>query len=326
MKGLTADTLLREKRNDFKFELISGASLIKRRRITTTDVFRPGLAIAGFTDYFLKERVMIIGETEMSYLRTLAPAVRQKRVATIMKFCPPLVVITKKLRIDRNIVSEAEKRGIPILRTAMSTTPFIRGLMTYLDFKLSPTEYVHGTVVDIYGVGVLLKGKPGTGKSECALDLVERGHRLVADDLVKVIRRGEIIIATGAEKSDRLRHHLEIRGAGIVDMYRIFGVKSVRLRKRIEMVLELVFWNEVKGDYDRFGFDDRTECLLGVKIPKVSIPLTPGKNISVIAEVLAMNYLLKLRGHNSAHEYNRELKRLLAGSEQAEMYSSEDVE
>ncbi|MEO0106642.1 MAG: HPr kinase/phosphorylase, partial [candidate division WOR-3 bacterium] len=184
----------------------------------------------------------------------------------------------------------------------------------------------HGTLMDIYGVGVLFLGKPGIGKSECALDLVERGHRLVADDLVKIVRRGEMLIGTGAEKSDKLKHHLEIRGVGIVDIFRIFGVKAVRLRKRIEIIIELVYWKETKGKYERLGLSRRTKSILGVKIPYIKLPLTPGKNISVITEVVAMNYLLELRGINVAKEYNEELKRVLLKKEVPSVYFDEDIE
>uniref|UniRef100_A0A7C4XEL2 HPr kinase/phosphorylase n=1 Tax=candidate division WOR-3 bacterium TaxID=2052148 RepID=A0A7C4XEL2_UNCW3 len=326
MNQIPAETLYKEKRKDFSFEIISGGEYLKDRFITTYDVFRPGLALAGYTGYFLSDRIMIIGKTETSYLKILDEKIKNRRVATIMKLGTPCVIVTKKLKVDKILIYEAEKRKIPILRTPMSTTPFIHALSTYLDYKLAPTKYIQGTLMDIYGVGILFIGKPGTGKSECALDLVERGHRLVADDLVKIIKRGEILIGTGAEKSDRLRHHLEIRGVGIIDVFRIFGVKSVRLRKRIEVIIEFIFWDEAKGEYDRLGLSYREKTILGIKIPHILIPLTPGKNISVIAEVVAMNYLLKLRGIDAAKEYDRELKRVLAKNELPSVYFDEDIE
>ncbi|GAI03997.1 unnamed protein product, partial [marine sediment metagenome] len=169
-------------------------------------------------------------------LKTLTKKLKDKRIATVMNFDAPCLIVTKGLDIDKKFIEQAKHRKIPILRTSMSTTPFIHKLSAYLDYKLAPTKYVQGTLVDIYGVGVLFIGKPGTGKSECAMDLIERGHRFVADDLVKIVKRGNILIGSGAEKSDRLRHHIEIRGVGIINIFRIFGVKSVRLRKRIEVV------------------------------------------------------------------------------------------
>lgn len=326
MKAITAELLYKEKKEEFSLEVITGEEYLKHRKITTYDVFRPGLALAGYTGYFLSDRIMIVGKTETSYLKTLSEGVKNKRIANVMRLGTPCVIVTKRLKVEPVLIKEAEKRKIPILRTPLSTTPFIHSLSTYLDYKLAPTKYLQGTLMDIYGVGVLFTGKPGTGKSECALDLVERGHRLIADDLVKIIRRGEMLIGTGAEKSERLKHHLEIRGVGIIDIFRIFGVKAVRLRKRIEVIIELIFWEEAKGEYERLGLAHREKMILGIKLPHIIIPLTPGKNISVIAEVIAMDYLLKLRGIDSAREYDRELKRILKKEEIPEIHFDEDIE
>ncbi|HEX7319736.1 MAG TPA: HPr(Ser) kinase/phosphatase [bacterium] len=312
MNAMTVEMLHREKEKDFSLEVIGGRDHLGNRKLTTGDVFRPGLALAGYTGYFLTDRIMIIGKTETSYMKTLSRSIKNKRLATIMRLGTPCIIVTKKLPVDPMLKVEAAKRRIPILRTPLSTTPFIHALSGYLDYKLAPTEYMHGTLVDVYGVGVLFTGKAGTGKSECALDLIERGHRLVADDLIRIVRRGKLLIGSGAEKSERLKHHLEIRGVGLVDIYRIFGVKSVRMRKRIEIIIELVFWNEAKGEYDRVGLDYKRKDVLGVKTPYIVIPLTPGKNISVIAEVIAMNYLLELRGIYTAKEYDKELKKILS--------------
>lgn len=326
MNTITAEILYQEKKDDFSLEIIAGQEYLTKRKITTYDIFRPGLALAGYTGYFLSDRIMIIGKTETSYLKILDEKTKTSRIATIMKLGTPCIIVTKKLAIDEKIIFEARRRKIPILRTPISTTPFIHSLSNYLDYKLAPTEYIQGTLADIYGVGVLFIGKPGTGKSECALDLIERGHRLVADDLIKIVRRGDILIGMGAEKSDRLKHHIEIRGVGIVDIFRIFGVKAVRLRKHIEIVIELVLWREAKGEYERIGLTKDKKEILGVSIPRIVIPLTPGKNISVIAEVVAMNYLLELRGINAAQEYDRELKRILSKAEIPEVYFDEDIE
>ncbi len=323
---ITAQTLYTEKKKDLSLDIITGEEHLRHRIITSCDIFRPGLALAGYTGYFLHERIMIIGKTETSYLKTLAERTKAMRIRTIMKLGTPCIIVTQNLRIDKKIVAEADKRKIPVLRTSMSTTPFIHALSNYLDNKLAPTLFLHGTLLDIYGVGVLFVGKPGIGKSECALDLVERGHRLVADDLVKIVRRGELLMGSGAEKSEKLRHHLEIRGVGIVDIFRIFGVKAVRLRKRIEIVIELVYWEETKGEYERLGLKRKFKDILGIKIPHITLPLTPGKNISVIAEVVAMNYLLELRGINAAREYDEELQRIFFKKELPSVYLDEDIE
>jgi HPr kinase/phosphorylase len=326
MIRLSADTLFKEKKEDFSLEVIWGADYLSKREITTGDVFRPGLALAGYVGYFLSDRIMIIGKTETMFMKTLSPALKNRRMAKVIKFGTPCIIVTKNLRIDQRLITEAQKQKIPILRTPLSTTPFIHALSNYLSYKLAPVQFVQGTLVDIWGVGVLFVGKPGTGKSECALDLVERGHRLVCDDLVRIIRRGGLLIGAGAEKSDRLKHHLEIRGVGIIDIFRIFGVKSVRLRKRIEMVIELMFWDQAKGKIERTGVERKKKEILGLEIPHIIIPLTPGKNISVIAEVIAMNYLLELRGINVAQEYDRELKRILSRPEIPNVYYDEDIE
>jgi len=213
MKRITVQTLYDEKKKDLNLEILSGEQIMDKRDITTYDIFRPGLALAGYTGYFLGDRIAIIGKTEVSFLKTLTRGVKDKRIATVMKLIEPCVIVAKGLALDKKFISEADRRKIPVLRTKMSTTPFIHKLSTYLDYKLAPTKYQQGTLVDIYGVGVLFIGKPGTGKSECAMDLIERGHRFVADDLVKIVRRGDVLVGGGAEKSARLRHHIEIKKA-----------------------------------------------------------------------------------------------------------------
>lgn len=326
MNKITTEALYQEKKDEFSLEIVIGEEFLRQRTITTYDIFRPGLALAGYTGYFLSDRILIVGETETVYLKTLAKKLKDKRIAIVMSFDAPCLIVTKGLDIDKKFIEQAKHRKIPILRTSMSTTPFIHKLSAYLDYKLAPTKYVQGTLVDIYGVGVLFIGKPGTGKSECAMDLIERGHRFVADDLVKIVKRGNILIGSGAEKSDRLRHHIEIRGVGIINVFRIFGVKSIRLRKRIEVVVELILWDETKGEYERIGLEKKVKKILDVKIPRIVIPLTPGKNISVIAEVIAMNYLLGLRGINPAKEYDIELKRVLSEKEMSGVYYDEHIE
>ena len=326
MKSITLKTLYEEKKKEFSLEIIAGEEFLGQTRIATYDIFRPGLALAGYTGYFLDDRISIIGKTETSFLRTLPKKIRDRRIVTVMRLVSRCVIIANSLEIDEKFIEEAKRRKIPILRTPISTTPFIHRLSTYLSFKLAPIKYMQGTLVDIYGVGVLFIGKPGSGKSECAMDLVERGHRFVVDDLVKIVKRGDILVGAGVEKSDRLRHHIEIRGVGIVDIFRIFGVKSVRLKKRIEVIIELVLWNEARGDFERIGIKKKKKKILGVELLRIIIPLTPGKNISVIAEVIAMNYLLGLRGIYPAEEYDSELKRLLSEMETSSVHYDEEIE
>jgi HPr kinase/phosphorylase len=326
MRSVTAATLYKEQKEHLQLEVVVGEDFLARRKITTYDVFRPGLALAGYTGYFLSDRIMILGKTETSYLKTLKRSLRDKRISKVVRLGTPCIIVAKGLDVDKTFLKQAQLRKIPVLRTSLSTTPFIHSLSAYLEYKLAPVKCVQGTLVDIYGVGVLFIGKPGTGKSECALDLIERGHRLVADDLVRLVKRGDILIGYGAEKSQQLKHHIEIRGVGIVDIFRIFGVKSVRLRKRVETIVELVLWDEVKGEYDRTGLQKKTKKFLGISIPSIIIPLTPGKNVSVIAEVIAMNHLLALRGIYPAKEYDVELRRVLASMQVPSVHYDEDIE
>jgi HPr kinase/phosphorylase len=326
MKAITLKTLYEDKKEDLRLKVLTGEDILHKKTIASYDIFRPGLALAGYTGYFLSDRIMIIGKTETNYLKTLKREVKNRRISTVVRMGTPCMIVTKNLALDKKFIEEAKRRKIPILRTTQSTTPFIHSLTAYLDFKLAPTEFIQGTLVDIYGVGVLFMGKPGTGKSECALDLVERGHRFVADDLITIIKRGDILIGAGAEKSPRLRHHIEIRGVGIIDIFRIFGVKSVRLQKRIEVIIELVLWEEIKGEFERIGLEKKTKDVLGVEIPHIVIPLSPGKNISVIAEVIAMNHLLDLRGVRPAQEYDQELKKILSEHEMPSVHFDEDIE
>jgi HPr kinase/phosphorylase len=210
--------------------------------------------------------------------------------------------------------------------TTLTTGTFIKRLTAYLEYMLAPRSTVHGSLVDVYGIGLLYTGRAAIGKSECALDLIERGHRFVVDDLVKIVQRGGMIIGSGAEKSERLRHHIEIRGVGLVDIYRLFGAKSVRVRKRIEVVIELVLWDDAQGDFERIGLQRKTKKILSIELPRYVVPLTPGKNISVIAEVIAIHHLLELRGIRPAEEYDRELKRLLRHMETPSIHYDEDIE
>jgi len=324
--SLQIRTLYREKKDDLKLELLAGGGGLDKRFITVVDIYRPMLALAGFTEYFLKERILIIGKTESAYLSILKAPQRTKAIRTVVGFGPPCVVVTEGLGIPKELITQANRNGVPLFRTSVSTTPFIHQLTGYLNIKLAPRCNIHGTLVDIFGVGVLLIGKAGIGKSELALDLLERGHRLIADDLILLTQRAGLLIGTGCEKSSRLKHYIEIRGVGIVDVFRVFGAKAVRNQKRIEVVVELVFWDETKDTYERTGITDRFKEILGVNISHIQIPLVPGKNVSTIVEVIAINQLLKLRGINPAQEYDEELKQVMKRKLIDEERTDEDLE
>ncbi|MBZ0266590.1 HPr(Ser) kinase/phosphatase [bacterium] len=304
MDGISAAQLYEERKRELDLEVIIEAR-DARLPITASDVNRPGLALAGFTENFLYERIQILGETEMLYLDTLTAANRRKGIDRLFESDLPCLIVSKGLPIDPHIRNLCEERQVPLLRTRMSTTPFIHQLTAYLNDVFAPRMTLHGSLVDVYGVGLLFAGDSGIGKSETALDLVERGHRLVADDIVIVSRRPPSILV-GAS-NELLGHRMEIRGVGIIDIREMFGIRATRVRKRIQVEVRLVRWDP-DAPYERLGLEDRTTSILGVRVPYVTIPLVPGKNVAVLAEVVAMNHLIKAMGRNPAAALDERLK------------------
>ncbi len=314
MPGTRVRRIFEDFGDRLQLALISPESSLDRV-ITTVDVHRPGLAMAGYTDYFLDERVQILGETEISYLRTLQGDEYAAALDRVCQFPLVCVIITKSLTPPEGLLERLERHGTAVFRTPMDTTPFIHELTECLRRAAALTTTVHGTMVDVYGVGLLLAGPSGIGKSECALDLVERGHRLVADDSVTITKKEEdILIATGNEL---LRHHMELRGIGIIDICTMFGIRAVRAMKRLEVVVNLEEWSEDQLHVDRIGIDDHTREILGVEINTAVIPIYPGKNLSVLSEVIALNYLQKAYGYHPAREFNDRLKKWM--KKQAEL-------
>ncbi len=304
MKELTVEQLYEETRVPLQLDLVSGTTE-SAIYVTTSDVNRPGLLLAGFTQNFLNERIQILGETEMLYLSTLDEDRRRQAIRTLFIEPLPCIIVTKGQDVDALIVELGNEKKVPILRTPLSTTPFIHLLTAHLSQAFATQTVVHGTLVDVYGVGLLFTGESGIGKSECALDLVERGHRLVADDVVVVTRTSPgVVVGRG---DDMLRHHMEIRGVGIIDVPKMFGIRAVRRRKRVEVQVRLEIWDK-KTHYDRVGLDDTKTSILGVKIGFVTIPIIPGKNITVISEVVALTHLLKIFGLDSARDFSQSLK------------------
>lgn len=275
------------------------------RRIVDPDVSSPGLALAGFTDRVPAGRMQVFGETEMSYLSSIPGEAAADRLRGLFCHHIPAVFVSKGQDVPVPFLEIARECGIPVFRSRLSTKLLYRGLKPYLEGALATTSTLHGTLADVYGVGLLFVGESGVGKSECVLDLIERGHRLVADDLVIATRRGnDVLMGRGHELQ---RHHMEIRGLGIVDIRTLFGIRAIRQQKRIEVVVQLERWDDSRA-YDRTGLDrERTE-ILGVTLPKLTIPLNPGKNITVISEVVAMNHLLLYAGIDSAAEFDRSLR------------------
>jgi HPr kinase/phosphorylase len=287
------------------------------------EIASPGLVLAGFTDRFSPNRMHVLGETEISYLNSLAPEERRKKLETFFGFDLPVVFVTKGQVVPPEMLELAAERRTAVLRTKLKTAEFFRRIKPIIEQAFAPRTTVHGSMADVYGVGLLFVGRSGIGKSECVLDLVERGHRLVADDVVMISRRGnDVLIAQGHELA---RHHMEIRGIGLVDVPSLFGIRSVRQQKRIEVVVQLEDWDTAK-DADRTGLARQETVILGVALPKVMVPLNPGKNLTVISEVVAMLHLLRYSGIDVATAFNERLIRRMTEQRGIREYLQEDYE
>jgi HPr kinase/phosphorylase len=293
--------MYRERKDVLELTLLTNENGLKRT-IPSNEIHRPGLALAGFVERFANQRTQVLGETEMSFLSGKDRSGRKMAVENFFKFDLPCVIITKGLTPPSELLDVANLKGVPVFSTRLSTVEFINRLSVYLDNLFAPHTTIHGTLVDVYGLGLLYTGKSGVGKSECALDLVERGHRLVADDVVEIIRKApQILVGTG---SQLLGHHMEVRGIGIIDIEKLFGIRAIRMQKRIEVQVNLVHWDD-QVEFERLGIEDQYTTILGVEMPVVTIPVSPGKDITVISEVIAMNYMLKIYGHDSAKDFSR---------------------
>jgi HPr kinase/phosphorylase len=300
---LTVETFFDDKRDILDLELLADGGM--DRPIEDPSLSSPGLILSGFDQRSPRGRLQILGETEVTFLRSRDAATLEEVLDRLFSIDMPALIITKKMDVPTRLMEVAGERGVPVLRTSHKTGEFYRRIQPYLEGMFAPTTTLHGSMADVYGVGLLIVGRSGIGKSECVLDLVERGHRLVADDLVYVSKRGnDVLIARGHELQ---RHHMEIRGIGIVDISALFGIRAIRQQKRIEVVVRLVDWNE-KDAYERTGLESEMIEILEVGVPQVTIPLNPGKNITVIAEVIAMNHLLKYSGVHTAERFNASLQ------------------
>jgi len=314
--------LFSQTQESFELELLTGDEGLDRA-ITVPEVSSPGLVLAGFTARFASKRLHALGETEIAYLDSLTADERKASLEKFLSYDLPCVFITKAQKVPGQLIQIAKQRKIPVLRTKLKTAEFYRAIGPWLTEVFAPVETVHGSLADVYGVGLLFIGKSGIGKSECVLDLVERGHRLVADDLVHITKRGQDVLIGKA--NELTRRYMEIRGVGLVDISALFGIRAVRQQKRIEVVVELGEW-DAKRDVERTGLDGKTKEILGVELPHVMVPLNPGKNITVISEVVAMNHLLRYSGIDAAHTLNEKLIRRMAEQKELREYLSEDYE
>jgi HPr kinase/phosphorylase len=319
VQTLTVEALYADKREPLGIELLT-PDIPLTGTVEGPSPSSPGLILTGFDERMPRGRLQVLGETEMAYLRSLDEGDVDETLERLFALEMPALIVTKGLSVPPRLLNEAVARGVPVLRTTLKTGDFYRRLQPYLEAAFAPTTTMHGSLADVYGVGLLFVGRSGIGKSECVLDLVERGHRLVADDLVYVSKRGnDVLIARGHELQ---RHHMEIRGIGIIDIPALFGIRAIRQQKRIEVVVRLVDWND-KDAYERTGLESDQVDVLGVPIPEVTVPLNPGKNITVVAEVIAMNHLLKYSGVNTAERFNA---RLQAAMRPVRDYLEEDYE
>ncbi|MEX0912587.1 MAG: HPr(Ser) kinase/phosphatase [Gemmatimonadota bacterium] len=317
--SLTIERLLKHKLEPLALELLTDERGLSRV-LEGPDISSPGLVLTGFTERFPSDRIQVLGETEILFLNSLDDDRRRGALELFLSFDIPVVFITKGQEAPPPLLELATVRGIPVVRTLLKTSEFYTRIKPFLEDHFAPSTTIHGSLADVYGVGLLFTGKSGIGKSEAVLDLVERGHRLVADDMVIASRRGTgILMGVGHELQ---RHHMEIRGVGIIDVASLFGIRSIRQQKRIEVIVHLEPWAEGEN-YDRTGLDPQHVEILEVQLPRVIVPLNPGKNITVITEVVALNHLLKYSGVDSASLFDQKLRDRLGA---AGDYLEEDYE
>ncbi len=307
---ITVSFLVKELRNKLKIDITPLASeqSCKERYVTDTDLHRPGLALAGYVELFTHHRIQVIGNSESQYIEYCGPDASRSSFREITSFPIPVIFLTDNNQLHPSLLQMAEEARIPVFQTPMETTKFMFLVRDFLEDQFADQTMIHGSMVDIYGVGILISGKSGIGKSEIALDLVERGHRIVSDDVIILTKKNNILIASPTEMN---KHFMEIRGLGIIDIMSMFGIRAIRYQKRLELILELSLWNE-SNHIDRTGLNKETTSVLGISVPIINLPITPGKNITVIAEVIAMNHLLAHYGYDAAKFFQQKIQNRIA--------------
>lgn len=307
MKSIRVGKMVEE----LRLEILAGHEGLNRQ-IDTSALSRPGLELAGYVDHYPAERVQVLGLKELGFFQSLSPLQKIESLERLFLEETPCFVIAHGQEAPGELLEMAEKRQIPVLRSPLSTTAIISKLSSFLSRELAPSTTVHGVLVEIYGVGVLITGGSGVGKSETALELVKRGHRLVADDAVEIRQPAENVLI--GQAPELIRHLLEIRGMGIIDVATLFGAGAIRIRHKVSIVCHLEIWDDQK-QYDRLGLDDDKVKILDSYLPRITIPVRPGRNIAVIIEVAAMNYRLKLMGMNAAENFAHRLTEAIEGNE-----------
>ena len=304
-ESITVDFMLGQLRTrvGVEMEVVNEVDASKRP-ITESNLHRPGLALAGYVDLFTYQRVQVLGNTENQYLNNLAPEARRTAFRNLIQFPIPCIVLTESNMLASELVEQATEAGVPVYRTPVPSTEFMAVLRDFLNDQFALQQTIHGSLVDVYGIGLLLIGKSGIGKSEVALDLVERGHRLVADDVVIVTKKEETVLMGSG--TDLVQHFMEIRGLGLVDVRAMFGIRAIRFQKRVEVVVKMQLWDPDE-EYTRLGMVEDEYPILGTDLPMVKLPITPGKNVTVICEVIAMNHLLRHYGYDPAEIFAQRL-------------------
>ena len=291
---------------EFHLESIFLPDLPESLEVSSTRVNRPGLQMVGFYDHFERDRIQIIGRVEHLFIAQLPAEERTCRLEDFFRSQPVGVIVTTSIEISSEMVEMAERYKVPLLRTSERTSPFMAALIAFLNVQLGPRLTRHGVLVEVYGEGILLLGESGVGKSETAIELVKRGHRLIADDAVEIKRVSATTLVGRAPEI--IRHYVELRGIGIVDVRRLFGMGAVKETEKIDLVINLENWKQGKM-YDRLGLEATTEEILGIEVPSIVLPVCPGRNLSVVIEVAAMNNRQKRMGYNAAVELNNRLMR-----------------
>ncbi|MBQ5661479.1 MAG: HPr(Ser) kinase/phosphatase [Clostridia bacterium] len=291
---------------DHRLEVVVRPEHFDKIQITSPEVNRPGLALAGFYEIFEPERIQLIGKAETQYLNSLDASAKRLRLQQLVDAGPVAILYTTGLPVDEAIIQRAKQKGVPILRTTAKTSPIMASLISSLNTHLAPRITRHGGLVEVYGEGLLLLGDSGIGKSETAIELIKRGHRLIADDAVEIKRVSDKTLVGSAPEI--IRHYVELRGIGIVDVRRLFGMGAVKETERVDLVIQLENWVEGKM-YDRLGMEEESINILGLDVPSITVPVRPGRNLAIILEIAAMNNRQKRMGYNTAEEFNKQLIR-----------------
>jgi len=325
MNKVAVAELLVDDGKHLKIELLYGKACLHSKFINSFRIQKPGLGLAGYTAHIHGGRVQILGNTEISYLQTLNTNDRYASVSKLCKKDIACFVVTKNLNVPSELLKCVKEHNIPLMRTTLASSEAITKISDFLEYKLAPETVIHGVLMDVYGVGVLIMGRSGIGKSECALELIKRGHRLAADDAVHIIKKQDFLIGAS---NDLLHYHIELRGLGILNVKDMYGVNAIRVRKKVELVVNFVDWNS-EENYERTGLDNKYFGILGINLPIIMLPVSPGRNMAVIVESAAKNQLLKYMGYDAAREFGNKLNKKLRESENIEsdsFFDSKGVE